>query len=237
MLNRLLRRRRRRLGGEDLPIVVPYSDIGHSASRSWKNIIKDNEKFVNYRLITAFSNSPNLRKKLVRSSIVSVDTNVTTCNVDVHAHTINHEDLGMHVCTIIRCKACNYIVRSNAFQSSTNKTNFKLKSRFTCKSSNLVYLITCRCCNLQYVGQTGRALAVRINDHLSNIRTKKSTPIALHFNLPNHSITDFAITAIEKIPEGINALYFRLLKECTWQNLLQTAYPLGINNLKAEYLD
>jgi len=222
-------------GGEDLPIVIPYSDIGHSASRSWKNIIKDNEKFINYRLITVLSNRPNLRQKLVRSSIASVDTNVT--NVDVHAHTINHEDVGMHVCTNNRCKACNYIIRSNAFQSSTNKTNFKLKSRFTCKSSNLVYLITCRCCNLQYVGQTGRTLADRIRDHLSNIRTKKSTPIALHFNLPNHSITDFAITAIEKIPEGINALNFRLLKECTWQNLLQTYYPLGINNLKAQYLD
>ena len=223
-------------GGEDLPIVIPYSDIGHSASRSWKNIIKNNEKFNNYRLITAFSNSPNLRQKLVRSSIASIDTTTLT-NVDVHEHTINHDDLGMHVCNSNRCKACIYIIRSNAFQSFTNKTNFKFKSRFTCKSSNLVYLITCRYCNLQYVGQTGRTLADRINDHLSTIRTKKSKPIALHFNLPNHSIRDFAITAIEKIPEGNNALNFRLLKECTWQNLLQTAYPLGINNLKAEYID
>src|SRR5215469_15467349 len=100
-------------GGEDLPIVVPYSDIGHSASRSWKNIIKDNEKFMNYRLVTAFSNSPNLRQKLVRSSIASVDANLT--NGDVRAHSTNHEDSGMHFCTSKRCKASNYIIRGKTF--------------------------------------------------------------------------------------------------------------------------
>jgi hypothetical protein len=87
---------------------------------------------------------------------------------------------------------------------------------------------------MQYVGQTGRALANRVNDHLSNIRTGRPTPIALHFNLQDHSIKDFQVSAIEQIPEI--SLKHRLIKETTWQNLLQTAYPLGINNLKPIYL-
>ena len=87
---------------------------------------------------------------------------------------------------------------------------------------------------MQYVGQTGRALANRVNDHLSNIRTGRPTPNALHFNLQNHSIKDFQVSAIEQIPEI--SLKHRLIKETTWQNLLQTAYPLGINNLNPLYL-
>ena len=111
-----------------------------------------------------------------------------------------------------------------------------MKSNFTCKSANIIYLITCKQCQKQYEGQTGRTLADRICDHLSNIRTNKSKPVALHFNLPDHSLTDFEITAIEQIPDTEHSLHLRLLKETTWQNLLQTAYPLGINNLKSQYL-
>jgi hypothetical protein len=221
-------------GAEDLPIVIPYSDLGHSFAKFWKDSIKGNDKFQNFRLITAFSNSPNLRQKLVRSSLTTVNSNPTnTCAM----HVTDSLNLGMHRCSSNKCRACSYIRCGSKFQSFTNKGTFPIRDRLTCKSTNLVYLITCNYCNLQYVGQTGRTLADRINDHLSTIRTKKSKPIALHFNLPNHSIRDFAITAIEKIPEGNNSLNLRLLKECTWQNLLQTAFPLGITNLKAGYLD
>lgn len=219
---------------EDLPLVVPYSDLGHCLAKEWKGIIGDNVKFNKFRLITAFSNSPNLRQKLVRSSL-------STAGDIINSNTGRNESLsgnnGMYKCISNKCRACNYVTCNANFQSSSNKRNFKIGNKFTCKSSNLVYLITCKKCNLQYVGQTGRTLADRINDHLSSIRTKKTKPIALHFNLPDHSITDFTITAIEKIPDNNNALNLRLLKETTWQNLLQTAFPLGINNLKPGYLE
>lgn len=222
-------------GGEELPIVIPFSDLGHTLTRDWKHIIKNNAKFQKFRLITAFSNSPNLRKKLVRSSITTFNDIHNTNNVNKQV--LELLNVGMHHCYSNKCKACNFVLDGVNFQSVTNKRRFLINGAFTCKSTNLIYLVTCRKCSLQYVGQTGRALADRINDHLSNIRTKKSTPIALHFNLPNHSLRDFAITAIEKIPDSNNALNLRLLKETTWQNLLQTAFPLGINNLKPEYLE
>ena len=221
---------------EELPIVIPYSDLGHCLSKNWKNIIKNNTKFQKYRLITAFSNSPNLRRKLVRSSLTALSNDTNNTNNE-DRQILESRNVGMHHCNSKKCRACNFIVCNDNFQSFTNRRNFRIKNILTCKSNNVIYLITCKKCSLQYVGQTGRALADRINDHLSNIRTKKSTPIALHFNLPNHSTRDFAITAIEKIPDVNNALNLRLLKEMTWQNLLQTAFPLGINNLKAEYLE
>jgi len=68
------------------------------------------------------------------------------------------------------------------------------------------------------------------------MKTKESTPIAPHFNLLNHSTSNFAKTAIEKIPD-VRIPFKRLLKKMTWQNLLQTAFSLRINNLKPVFLE
>lgn len=217
---------------ELLPIVIPFCHTGNSLARNWKSFVGQNDKFQNFRPITAYCNSSNLRQKLVRGSLSNnITVNRRSC--------VNYADggkLGMHRCTSSRCRACNYITVDIKFKSSYNARYFNIKYNFTCKSTNIIYLVTCKQCDKQYVGQTGRALADRICDHLSNIRTRKPTPISLHFNLPNHCLTDFTITAIEQIPDTGNALSLRLTKEITWQNLLQTAYPLGINNLKPEYL-
>jgi hypothetical protein len=220
---------------QPLPIVMPFCSTGNLLARTWKTIVGRNSKFNKFRLITAYCNSKNLRRKLVRSSLnVSSSRSNSTNSNDITS--IQCTNTGMHRCASSRCRACNYITPDDKFKSSFNGRCFKLKYGFTCKSTNIIYLVSCKQCAKQYVGQTGRALAERICDHLSNIRTRKSTPISLHFNLPNHSLSDFTITAIEQIPNTENALTLRLLKESTWQNLLQTAYPLGINNLKPDYL-
>lgn len=221
---------------ELLPVVIPFCQPGNLLARNWKTFVGENDKFKKFRLITAYCNSSNLRRKLVRGSLnVNADFRVNRRNCRNNAIDCSR-NVGMHRCVSPRCSACNYITTNINFKSSFNNRLFNIRSNFTCKSTNIIYLVTCKYCGKQYVGQTGRALADRINDHLSNIRTLKSTPISLHFNLPNHSLTDFVITAIEQIPDIGNALSLRLTKETTWQNLLQTAYPLGINNLKAEYL-
>jgi hypothetical protein len=220
---------------QNLPIVIPFCSTGNLLARQWKTSIGKNTKFHNFRLITAYCNSRNLRKTLVRSSLNTADSN-NSAGGGTNTVAVEFTNPGMHNCSSSRCRACNYIVPSNVFKSSFNRRSFNIKSKFTCKSSNIIYLITCKQCGMQYVGQTGRTLAERICDHLSNIRTRKPTPISLHFNLPNHALTDLSITAIEQIPHTENSLGRRLTKEITWQNLLQTAFPLGINNLKPDYL-
>ena len=212
---------------EILPIVVPYSDVGTRLAKQWKEVIKENNTFDKYRPITAYCNGPNLYKKLVRSSLS--DATCTRPTTPTESSGL----IGAVRCNNVRCKACDYMVAGNVFKSSSNNRTFKLKDSFNCKSSSLVYLINCKRCFQQYVGQTGRTLAHRINQHLTCIRTKQNSPVGLHFNLPNHSIQDFSILAIDLIEDNRNALKTRLMKETNWQNLLQTAYPFGINNCQA----
>ena len=47
---------------------------------------------------------------------------------------------------------------------STGKTHY-IKSHITCETFNVIYLIQCRLCNLQYIGETKRRLKDRFNEH------------------------------------------------------------------------
>jgi hypothetical protein len=216
-----------------LPIIIPYNNVGISLVRTWKKAISQNEIFKDARLIAAYCNSKNLHKHLIRSEFTAADAPNAGRRVD---RPIENRFVGSRRCPSLKCKACNYIVEANSFTSSENGRTFKLTSGFTCKSSNICYLVTCRACRKQYVGETGRSLAERITDHLSAIRLNKPTPIGVHFNQQGHSNKHFSILAIDKFDDAGNCLNFRRLKETTWQHLLQTAHPLGINNLKLTHL-
>jgi hypothetical protein len=214
-----------------IPVVIPYNEIGTKLAHLWKTSIGENEIFKDRKLITAYCNSKNLHKQLVRSTLLPAA-------IPLRHRTVVSSNLtaGCRRCASIKCKACNFIIESNSFKSTNNNRIFKLTDRFNCKTNNIVYLITCKKCNKQYVGETGRSLGERINDHMSCIRLKKQTPIGLHFNQTGHSLKDFAISGIEKFIDNQNSSNLRRLKESTWQNLLQTAHPLGLNNLKKEHL-
>jgi len=53
-------------------------------------------------------------------------------------------------------------------------------------------------------------------------------------NQAGHGLKHFTILAIEQFEE--NSKSIRHVKLSTWQHLLQTAHPLGINNLKPRFL-
>jgi hypothetical protein len=213
-----------------IPIVIPYNDIGSKLASTWKSIINQNQTFSDYRLITAYSNGQNLSRKLVHSSLQQV-----VCRKAVRQPANPRNCNCCKQCTSTKCKACNYITEGARFYSSVNNRCFTVRGTLSCSSKNVVYLITCRKCKQQYVGETGRTLGERIIDHLSCIRLRKPTPSGLHFNQTGHSVKDFTAMAIEQLSETDTA-QVRRTKETTWQTLLQTAYPHGINNLKKDFL-
>ena len=51
-----------------------------------------------------------------------------------------------------------------------------------CQSENLIYLITCTTCKVQYVGQTRNRLMIRFQGHFHDIKTNSDTTVARHFN-------------------------------------------------------
>jgi len=106
------------------------------------------------KIIASRRQSPSLKKLLTRASLNQ--------NMGVVSH-----------CTDKRCKTCPYmpIVSSLSFHS-TGKV-FYLRNEFTCTSRNLIYCITCKGCNKQYIGETGDILRNRMTLHRQQIREPK----------------------------------------------------------------
>ena len=136
-------------------------------------------------------------------------------------------------CMKVRCKLDTYIPDKASFVGQQTRNVYYLVDSLNCDSENVVYLITCKKCLKQYVGETKNPLRLRANNHLSSIRSKLISPIAEHFSLPDHSVKDhFEIMPIEKtqiLPTEEETKQKRLEREAYWIQTLQTLYPLGFN--------
>ncbi len=70
------------------------------------------------------------------------------------------------ICNNINCKYFPKLDLSGLNKSTTTGRTFIVPSKITCKFNNLIYLITCKKCLSQYVGQTMNTLHVRFQKHL-----------------------------------------------------------------------
>ena len=127
-----------------------------------------------------------------------------------------------------KCHTCDIITDGSTFRSSTYNKIFSIKANCSCFTKDIIYLITCKLCNIQYVGESGQNLRDRMNNHKSTIRTNKKTPIAIHFNSPHHTINHLSVTPIEVLTT--NSIFHRRSREYYWQLRLGTIFPKGLNN-------
>ena len=96
-----------------------------------------------------------------------------------------------------------------------------------CAVRNVIYVVTCMKCDLQYVGQTSRRLKDRALEHKQSI-TKQTleTYMVKHFGSENHSANDFSIQIAEIVDKKHNIVQ----RELYWIKLLNAAYPYGLND-------
>ena len=126
--------------------------------------------------VVAFRRSPNLRDLLVSAKLSSNSTNP-------------HPQLpsGSYRCGK-NCATCPYISDglTNYTFFSTGETR-SIKSNLTCETKNLIYMIQCNRCNLQYIGETKRRLKDRFNEHrrtIDNPNTKSKPTTAQNTSSP-----------------------------------------------------
>ncbi len=155
-------------------------------------------------------------------------------------------------CNSSRCLFCKVFNCSNTFESSITCRKYKSQTNGVicgCKTSNVVYLITCNGCNAQYVGETHQGIHHRFNEHRSKIKNKdkasNSTVLADHFN-GKCKDKGYKVQIIEKlIGDGKlqngkmddQAAYRRRKREEFWMKELRTVYPYGLNNRCEKNMD
>lgn len=122
------------------------------------------------------------------------------------------------------CATCPLMQEGTTITSRTGQ-EFKINGSFDCQSHHIVYCLTCKKCKKQYIGESSQTLNKRIRGHISSINTKKDTPVAHHFNQPDHTKNDIIVSIVDRAT-GKNE---RLRLEEGWMILMRTRYPLGIN--------
>ena len=207
------------------PIVINYDKLGKQLGQKYKTVLKNSCIFKDYKPILAYKNYKNLGNVLVHSKVKLID----------------YATYFVTQCGRKKCKTCKIIHEGPYFRCTNNNRRFRIRENLNCESLNVIYVITCDVCQKQYVGHTTQKLADRVNNHMSCIRTRKHTPVSLHFNLPGHSINNLKICPIERLHlenSGLNKTEITNIlhkKEKFWQHNLCTFYPSGINHLNQKY--
>ncbi len=130
-----------------------------------------------------------------------------------------------------KCLCCHFISTNDIIYSSTMRRSYLPVNisdfNLSCESLRVIYVVTCRRCALQYVGQTKRKLKERVREHrLSILHNDSLRYLIAHFNSNGHTIEDFSVQ-IAEIVKNDHSLTER---EGFWIRLLNTGFPFGLND-------
>ena len=176
-----------------------------------KAILERNRKGIIYKeLQVVYRRAPNLRDKLIKGQI----------------QTKKQQKKGITKPCNKPCVTCNLMETSNTITTKRN-VSYKIEGKFDCQSHHVVYVMTCKHCQKQYVGETMNRVNLRIGNHKSCIKTKRDNPVANHFNEIHDTTTpDFTVKIVSR-EENKNK---RLRLEEAWISILDTFQPEGLNN-------
>jgi hypothetical protein len=141
---------------------------------------------------------------------------------------------GFNFCNIFNCRYCKLINKTGTINSSVTKKEFGTMKNISCRSSNLVYAITCKKCGKQYVGQTSLRLKGRFVHHFYHVeKPDKTKPVGKHFSQLDHQGIDdmdiYVLEFISKPPKSLAAAAIRDRVEKRWIHLLRSTAPGGLN--------
>ena len=136
------------------------------------------------------------------------------------------------------CRYCCLLNKSGKIRSTTTGKVYRSMINITCQSQNIIYLITCTHCKIQYVGQTKKRLLTRFQGHYHDIQHDNDTTVGRHFNrCPRDNPSKFeglqisVLQFIRSPPDSRNGKTERDKEEKRWINRLSSIVPRGLNLL------
>jgi hypothetical protein len=168
-------------------------DKGDGDERNRKGRGKSDVHMIDGEEITGVQNSHNFRP--------------TSDLSDINMNLGDGSGTNIRICKSTRnCKSCNNLIPTDLISSTVTHRTYNIKNNdppnyCDCSSSNLIYLLTCNNCCLQYVGQTVQPLRKRMNKHRNDIaRAHGSCPYLIkHFNEGPCKGATFLIQMLENL--------------------------------------
>ena len=124
------------------------------------------------------------------------------------------------------------MIVTKEFRSSITDEEFKINHKLDCNSRCLVYLLTCKVCNIQYVGQTTDQFRKRWNNYKQCARKAADNKPHMQAHFHSHFLSeghsgfevDCDIRLIDKTDSSDP-----IRREQFWIRKLRTLHPDGLN--------
>ena len=109
-----------------------------------------------------YRRNPSLRNKLAKNRYIQ-ELATPTNRPTLKPHCTNK-------CWNRKCPTCPNNPTRHQFLSTTLGTTHTTKGNYTCRSSGIVHLVTCKRCHKQYLGQTLGSLHTPLNESRCEIQ-------------------------------------------------------------------
>ena len=86
--------------------------------------------------------------------------------------------LGSRQCKKRRCEVCTNVTETDTFSSTVTGETFQINHEINGDDKCFIYLLKCKVCNKQYVGETTDAFGLRCNNHKGHDRQFKTMKVA-----------------------------------------------------------
>ena len=85
---------------------------------------------------------------------------------------------------------CRNMQHSPSNTSKVTEKQYKICCTVNLKSANIIYILECSVCGLQYVGESKQPFHKLLNGHRSDLTAKSFLLVTQHFGLSDHSLED-----------------------------------------------
>ena len=146
-------------GVKGIPFVVTYhpqlKNLGRIINQNiyLLNMNEETKKVFSPRPMVSFRSPRKTSSYLVRAKLYPLDRVV-----------------GSTKCGKKRCEVCMNVSETNTFTSNVTGETYKINHKLTCDDNCLIYLLSCKCCGKQYVGETTDSFRYRWNNYKDNDR-------------------------------------------------------------------
>ena len=217
---------------QPITLVLTY----HPALKNIRQILQNVQRYIN--------KSPALRKILPTPPRVAFRNDVSIRGTLVRAKLppVEPEMRGCFPCGDKRCGIDGVLHPGMTFTDKSGEFVYNINHHFDCNSTNVVYLLSCKVCSLQYIGSTtAKKFRLRFNKYKSDIslygqgrRGFKQERFIAHFHHGNHSGTfnDLQVQIIDYCDPNNQER-----RESFWIYTLKTMYPDGWNCKEAIHRD
>ena len=133
------------------------------------------------------------------------------------------------------CRQCDIITKGKEFIHPITKQRFINRHYVNCKTTHVIYILSCVLCNAFYVGRTKRRLQDRVAEHRYAVKSgNMDYAMAKHLKeVHSCNSVSFTVLGIHHVPPTLRrGDRERTLnqKESRWIHTLQAMSPPGLND-------